>query len=84
MRRECDPAVDPRNVEENVAEALTPERSLSQCYVLAQAACPIALLAREPDAAQRHVDVLRGCTALFAQPSSDVSPAQRLTFSHSI
>lgn len=47
-----------RDIEENVAEALTLNHTFSLCNVLTQAACPVALLAGELDTAQRYVDLL--------------------------
>jgi len=47
-----------RDIEENVSEARTLDHTFSLCNVLTQAACPVALLALEFDAAQRYVDLL--------------------------
>jgi predicted ATPase len=48
-----------RDIEENVSEALGLDHTFSLCNVLTQAACPVALLARELDTVQRYVDLLR-------------------------
>jgi predicted ATPase/DNA-binding winged helix-turn-helix (wHTH) protein len=61
MRGQTETAL--RDIEENVAEALTLEHTHSLCNVLTQAACPIALLAGEFDIALRYVDLLREYTA---------------------
>jgi predicted ATPase/DNA-binding winged helix-turn-helix (wHTH) protein len=51
------------DIAQNVAEALALDHTMSLCNVLTQAACPIALLAGELDAARRYVDLLRERTA---------------------
>ena len=57
LRGQVDSAL--RDIEENVAEALTLKHTMSLCNVLTQSACPIALLAGEFETTQRYVDVLR-------------------------
>jgi predicted ATPase len=51
-----------RDIEENVAEALSLDHAMSLCNVLTQAACPVALLAGDLGTAQRYVDILREYT----------------------
>jgi predicted ATPase len=52
-----------RDIEENVAEALTLEHTMSLCNFLTQAACPVALLARSFDSAEYYIGLLREHTA---------------------
>ena len=47
-----------RDIEENVSEAIALGHTMSLCNVLAQAACPVALLVGELDTAQHYLDVL--------------------------
>ena len=47
-----------RDLEENVADTLALDHTMSLCNVLAQSACPIAILAGDLDAAARYVDLL--------------------------
>src|SRR5262249_55913180 len=47
-----------RTVEQNIAEALAIDHTLSLCNALAQAACPVALLAGDLAAAERFTELL--------------------------
>jgi predicted ATPase len=55
-----------RDIEENVAEAISLDHAMSLCNVLTQAACPVALLAGDFDTAQGYVDLLREHTTARA------------------
>lgn len=55
-----------RDIEDNVAEALTLDHTLSLCLVLTQSGCPIPLLAGDHEAAQRYTALLIDCTAARA------------------
>jgi predicted ATPase/DNA-binding winged helix-turn-helix (wHTH) protein len=55
-----------REVGDNVEHALSTSHTLSLCNALAQAACPVALLAGDLAAAERYAAMLRGRTAAHA------------------
>jgi tetratricopeptide (TPR) repeat protein len=60
LRGQTDSAL--RDIEENVAEALTLDHTMSLCNVLTQAACPVALLAGALETAEYYIELLRDHT----------------------
>jgi predicted ATPase/DNA-binding winged helix-turn-helix (wHTH) protein len=58
-----------QEVESNIADALAGGHGLTLCNALAQAACPVALLAGDLAAAERFLAILRGYTT---EPALDV------------
>src|SRR5262249_41388410 len=55
-----------REIEDNIEHAVSLHHTLSLCNALAQAACPVALLAGDFAAAERYTLMLRSHTAMHA------------------